>query len=448
MSEVLNSLIAEFRQLAAALPAPRHGSDMPCSIADAATSALVPFVLQSPSFLDSQRSIENSGHRSNSQSLFSIERIPSDNAIGSLLDGWPSDAFDSLFLQCLGTLRDYGALDPFLRLDNRILIALDGRRFHGFGAVRCGQCSARRVGASKSVQYFHSMVAGTVVADGHNRVIPLMPVFLRPQPDPAARVKQRRDCERQAARRWISMHAGDLVSYRPVFLGDGLYCWQPLCQLVLDHHADFIFVCKPASHKGLYDRLQESLYQSTGWVRVLGTKSRTTLHRYRWQSGVLTSEGEDAVSGTWIEYTVRRGRDAQIAKKTYQTRFFTSLEVTVDTVADITRAGRARWKIDRDAFHALASKANRLQHNFGHGSDGLANMLAVLSMLAFAFHGVLDGTCDTWRQVRQMLGTRRAIFQELGVITRLFRFKDWTHLLETMLNPPLVPGSLSPRRPA
>lgn len=149
--------------------------------------------------------------------------------------------------------------------------------------------------------------------------------MFRPPRDPVTPAKLRRDCEYQAAKRWISKHAGDWVAYRPVFLRGGLYCGHSLCQLVRDNHADLTFVCKPASHAGLYDCLQQGLHQSTGWVRVLGTKSRTVLHRYCWQGGVATSKGKDAAIGTWIGYTVRRGNGGRSATKTYQNTFFTSL---------------------------------------------------------------------------------------------------------------------------
>ena len=68
--------------------------------------------------------------RSNCQSLFGIERIPTDNCIRDLLDGCPSEAFDALFPACLDTLAEHGARAPFLRLDGRLLLALDGIEFH------------------------------------------------------------------------------------------------------------------------------------------------------------------------------------------------------------------------------------------------------------------------------------------------------------------------------
>ena len=78
-SLTLDSLLASFRQAASALPDTRPGSNKRYSLADAACSALAPFFMQDPSSLAFQRRMQDTEARSNCQSLFSIQRIPSDN---------------------------------------------------------------------------------------------------------------------------------------------------------------------------------------------------------------------------------------------------------------------------------------------------------------------------------------------------------------------------------
>ena len=440
-SPTLDALLQGFRDAASALPDPRRGRNKRYAVTDAAACAFAPFFLQDPSFLAFQRRMQDQESRSNCQTLFGIGPIPTDNCIRSLLDGCPSDAFNSLFPACLATLAEHGALAPFQRLDQRLLIALQGIEFHNSYNIHCDHCSTRHVGQAKTPQYFHSMVCPAVVADGHNRVIPLMPEFIGPQHDPAAGdpdlsgPRQKQDCERHAAKRWICKYFSILAAYRPVLLGNDIYCCHPLCQLVLDHGADFLFVCQRASHKCLHDFLHESLYHSTGWLRVRDARNHITCHRYRWQSGVPVRDGTDAVSGTWIEFTIRRkAPDGTGWKQTYYNTFFTSLEVTAANVAAVARAGRARWKIQKETFNCLSRQGNHLKHNFGHGSDGLANLLVVINLLAFAFHSVLDCLGGLWSQARDRLGPRYAFFEELRVLTKYFYFPDWTALFETMLN--------------
>ena len=187
------------------LPDPRHGSNTRYTVNDGVFSAFANFFLQDPSCSSFQRRVEDSAGRSNCQSLFPSDNIPGDNPIRSLLDGCRSDAFDSVFPLGLETLDNEGALCQFARLHGRLVIALDGIEFQKSYKIRCPHCSVRHVGLDRKKQYFHSMVAAAV-ADGHDRVLPLMPEFIDPFSDPAAKDSdlsdegRKQDCERNAAK--------------------------------------------------------------------------------------------------------------------------------------------------------------------------------------------------------------------------------------------------------
>ena len=58
------------------------------------------------------------------------------------------------------------------------------------------------------------------------------------------------------------------------------------------------------------------------------------------------------------------------------------------------KAGRVRWKIENGNCNTLANHGYKLQHNCGHGKQGLANLLA------FVLHKVMDGVSGRQRQGR------------------------------------------------
>ena len=89
--------------------------------------------------------------------------------------------------------------------------------------------------------------------------------------------------------------------------------------------------------------------------------------------------------------------------------------------------------IEHETFNCLSRQGYHLKHNFGHGQAGLANLLAVLNLLAFAFHSVLDCLHGLWHQARTRLVTRRDFFRDLQTLTKYFYFPHWTALLETLL---------------
>jgi hypothetical protein len=130
----------------------------------------------------------------------------------------------------------------FRRLNEHMLIALDGSEYYRSRKIHCPHCSTR-LRSKGCTEYYRSMLAATLVAPGHDQVIPLEPELIVPQ-DGA----EKQDCENRAAKRCLATYGPHYAALDPVYLGDDLFSRQPLCQAVLDAGGHFIFVCKPPSH--------------------------------------------------------------------------------------------------------------------------------------------------------------------------------------------------------
>ena len=89
-------------------------------------------------------------------------------------------------------------MKEFERLGGRTLIALDGTEYFCSQKLGCPHCQTRKRSNGKT-DFYHSMLAATLVAPGHNMVVPLMPEFIAKQ-DGA----EKQDCERNAAKRWLA----------------------------------------------------------------------------------------------------------------------------------------------------------------------------------------------------------------------------------------------------
>jgi len=82
--------------------------------------------------------------------------------------------------------------------------------------------------------------------------------------------------------------------------------------------------------------------------------------------------------------------------------------LTDQTVLEVVKAGRTRWKGENENNNVLKTKKGyHLEHNFGHGKQYLATLLLTLNLLAFLFHTVLELADDRYRLLRQALGARR-----------------------------------------
>jgi hypothetical protein len=178
------------------LPDLRQGGDTRYTMADMSAFSL--FFLQSPSFLAHQRRLEEGQGRSNCQTLFGLDQIPSDNHVRALLDPVSPDHFHPVFAEVVTELERSGGLKDFRRFGNHVLIALDGTEYHVSNKVHCQHCSTCKRGRD-TTEHFHAMLSATVVAPDHNRVVPLEPEFIVSQDG-----HDKQDCESRAAG-WSAM---------------------------------------------------------------------------------------------------------------------------------------------------------------------------------------------------------------------------------------------------
>ncbi|MDL1964054.1 MAG: hypothetical protein LWW98_06910 [Deltaproteobacteria bacterium] len=96
--------------------------------------------------------------------------------------------------------------------------------------------------------YSHTVITPVIVAPGNDKVIALQPEFITPQD---GHTKQ--DCENAAAKRWFIEYGLQYKDLGVTILGDDLYCHQPICENILTEGLNFILVCRPYSHKTLYE---------------------------------------------------------------------------------------------------------------------------------------------------------------------------------------------------
>ena len=141
------------------------------------------------------------------------------------------------------------------------------------------------------------MLAATLVAPGHDKVIPLEPEFVVPQ-DGAAK----QDCENMAAKRWLACHGQRYAALDPVYLGDDLSSRQPLCQAVRDAGGHFIFVCKPSSHPLIQQYLTG--IDLPALEQMVKRGKQRFVYRYRWLQDVPRRDSSDAMTVNWFEIQI------------------------------------------------------------------------------------------------------------------------------------------------
>lgn len=427
---VADRLIAAVRRCCLSIPDKRQGQNTTYDMADFGMAAFSAFFMQSPSFLAHQRHLSAGQGRSNCQTLFAMDRIPGDSQIRAMLDPVEPAQFHPAFADALAELEQTGVIDKLRVLNGHVLIALDGSEYYCSTKHHCVNCSTRKR-SNGEVEYHHSLLAATLVCPGHNSAVPLEPEFIIPQDG-----HDKQDCESRAMRRWLVAHAARYARLRPVYLGDDLFSRQPTCQAVLDAVAHFIFVCKPTSHQTIEEYRAGIVLEEL--IKRAKVRGKWGTHRYRWLSDVPLRDGDNALTVNWFMIEILD----PAGKVTYRNSFITDLPVGPDNVADLAAGGRARWKVENEAFNTLKTKGYHLEHNFGHGQQNLSTVLATLNLLAFACHTVCQLVGQAWQAAMRAAGTRQGFFQRLRAITTYLLFPSWDHLLATLAfarPPPLGP---------
>lgn len=420
-----DDLIGELRELAGTFPDKRTGRNIRFAMEDVVLGAFSVFWTQSPSFLAHQTTLRQAHGQSNAETLFAMTQIPTDNHIRDLLDHVPPEAVFALFERIQARLEAQGYLESYRFLDGQLLIALDGTQYHRSENIHCDQCTVREHRDGR-VDYSHTVVTPVVVAPDRNRVLPLAPEFVVPQDG-----HHKQDSEHAAAKRWMQRSAEAYRGQKVTLLGDDLYGHQPMCEAALEAGFSFLFVCKPTSHKTLYEWL-EGLRHS-GHVESLQITRRKGKQReidtYEFASHLPLRDGAGALEVNWCQITAT---DAN-GKQRYRNAFVTDHAITADTVVALVQAGRSRWKVENENNNTLKTQGYHLSHNFGHGKRYLAATLVSLNLLAFLIHTVLDLDHGKYRAIRGALSSRKMFFQHVQALTCYLCFESFEALLDFML---------------
>ena len=400
---------------------PEHRKPSPNTrygLSDAVNSTMSMFFMQSQSFLAYHQAMsEKKRGKQNLQTLFEVKDVPSDNQIRNLLDPLEPTEFARQYEWIWRQLSRLGGLEPYQTSLKTRLIALDGMVYHSSTEISCACCSTRQDRSGQS-HYYHAALLPLMVQPRLEHVLACFPEMITPQ-DGA----EKQDCERNAAKRWLSkwshLYAPDSITY----LGDDLFCNQPLCEQVIAHQQYFLFVCKPDSHVELYRWLAALTPHEQSQRRWNGKHGE--IWRWQWVNQLPIRGGDDALLVNWCDLQITHEGTGEIL---YHNSWVTNHTLSTGNIEDVCHFGRTRWKIENEGINVLKRKGYHVEHNFGHGSQHLAQVFLVLNLLAFLLHTALHLVDDLYLFLRQALHTRVTFFNDLRALCRYHAFPNWDAL--------------------
>lgn len=421
---ILDDIIKEFRTMSKDLTDYRTGNNKQYEIADVAMSGFSIFFMQSASFLDWQRRMENESEISNVKGLFGIEKIPGDTQIRNILDHVKPEEIYPMMTYLHKKLIEKEITQKFTGYNGNLLIAFDATQYFSSENVSCKNCSMKVVNGVK--KYFHSAFVPVLVQSGpkKNNVIVLPPEFITPQDG-----KEKQDCENAAAKRWLAKH-GSNYRGKGTVLGDALYACEPLCRCIQKEGLNFILRCKPGSTPKLFS-YELPIADKHGDIKKIQervwnpTKNRGENYIYKYTNGVrliTAATNKDSFIVNYCSLTITDERDG---KEISHFDFITDFEITESNVKQIVQDGRSRWSVENGGYNILKNHGYHGEHNFGHGDLYLSSTLFTLNLLAFLLHITLEYIDPAYKAVLEKFKSRYHLFTHIQELSYAFIIANW-----------------------
>src|SRR5499433_942532 len=399
----------------ATIPAPRrdHGD---ISLLDALMSAFAMFSLKAPSLLafDKERA------EGNLHTIYGIERVPCDTRMREILDPlspkWLRPGFKSVLRQ----LQRGKALEEMVFLDGHYLLALDGTGYFSSKTIHCASC-LHQVHRNGSITYSHQMLGAAIIHPDFREVIPLMPEPIVHQDGMA-----KNDCERNAAKRFLSKLRQDHPHLNFIVTEDSLSSNAPHIETLHDHGCHSILGVKAGDHAYLFKQVQAA--EEAGRMAKYERHDRAAgvVHRFRFVNDVPLNASRSDVRVNFMEYW-------EIGKDMVQHfSWVTNLRVSKRNVYQLMRGGRARWKIENETFNTLKNQGYHFEHNYGHGEQNLSVVFATIMMLAFLVDQTQQLCCALFRAVWAKLGSKRLLWERLRALFYGYHLESMRELLEAL----------------
>ena len=259
-------------------------------------------------------------------------------------------------------------------------------------------------------------------------MLPLAPEFVR-NSDAKGGTYNKQDCEINAGNRMLQRLRADYPRMAAIIVADSRYSKQPFVERLRAARFSFLLVAKPGDHTSLFKDVDG--LRRGNLLNRHATDHRGERREYEWVTDLPLNGQPDSPLINFIRFRI-----VKAGKITYRTAWVTDLVSTTDNIAQLVRAGRARWKIENEGFNTLKNQGYDLEHNFGHGHQHLSEAFFVLNLLTFFMHQIFELVDGLYQRVRTFFSSRRAFWDEVRSAFRLFLFTSWDQVLVRMNSPP------------
>lgn len=387
-----------------------RGKNSRYSLSDVIMSAFAMFSIKDPSLLHFERHMSQ---ESNLRSIFNIDKVPSDTQMRKILDRLPEDAIDFAFKTVMQEVQRGKVLEGYVSLGGTYLVSIDGTGFFSSNNLFNKNCTEKQQ-KNGDVIYQQQLLGACLMKPGEKEVFPLCPELIIKQDGVS-----KNDCEMNAFKRLIPKIKSTHSKMKFTIIGDALFSNAPVVELLESNNMQFILGAKPKGNSFLFNKLDEcQAYEYQ--------EGEQKIHRFKFINNVSVNESNPDCKVNFISYEEEDLHTNKIKKFAW----ITSHEINNETVAEIVKAGRSRWKIENETFNTLKNQGYNLGHNYGLGENNLSVIFTKLMMLAFFVDQVqqrccvlfqtavslISGKIHFWTKMRNHFSNPLALFSSMEEI--------------------------------
>lgn len=384
------------------------------ALPDVLMSAYAMFALKYPSLLAFETQTQQEAH--NLHTLFGVKKRCTDAQMRNVLDKVDPALLTPFWANTYQRLAKAGILNSYRWLGKYLIVSVDGVEHFHSTKVHCPQCLIK-THRDGTTAYSHSMLCAVLVHPQQAEVF-----VMGTEPILCQDGDTKNDCERSADKRLLTAMALSYSGQRLLYVNDALYATAPHIQQVLANQWDFIIGVKPDGHKSLFAKWAARRQTGKLLEKHDYRDEKGVTHRFEFFNGVCLNEANPACKVNFIHYEQIEGT----GKKTTFS-WVTSLTVSRKNVMALMQAGRSRWKIENETFNTLKNQGYGFEHNYGHGQQSLATVLAYLMLMAFTTDQLIQWCSNPFKLLWKAAKTKAKLwhtFRALFMVKPLVSFRS------------------------
>jgi hypothetical protein len=381
-------------------------------------SGLAMFGLKFPSLLQFDQSADDGPTKHNLKTLYQVERIPSDTYMRERLDKLDPQLLRPAFTGLFSLIQRGKVIEDYKFLGEYVLMPCDGTLLFSSDKVHCKNCCEKHHKDGR-VTYHHNMLAGVLVHPDQKEVFPFCP-----EPIFKADGATKNDCEQNATRRFLEHFHKEHPRLKVIFTMDALSSKAPYIRPIIEMGAHFIIGVTPDGNSSLFQWLKGIKLES------ITIKTKKEILELQFYNGIPLNDSNHDLQVNFIDCIVKDLK----GKIKGHFSWITDIPVTKKNVHELSRAGRARWKVENETFNTLKNQGYNFEHNYGHGNQHLSHVFGMLMFLAFFIDQVQQRCCGLFQAAVEKAGSRARFWRRQQSIFVELYITSWEDLFLWMVD--------------